>query len=110
MGSGLSDGAFGNVEHTGFQKTSSAGIGEQMKYPTIKSVDTVENHTLVVRFSNNEKRKYDVTPLLNKTMFSPLKNPAFFKNVRIDTGGYALIWNEDIDISEYEIWCNGTPI
>ncbi|VEN73138.1 conserved hypothetical protein [Candidatus Desulfarcum epimagneticum] len=81
-----------------------------MKYPTIKSVKTVEKNTLIVHFSNNEKRKYDVTPLLNKKMFSALKNSAFFKNVRIDTGGYALIWNEDIDISEYEIWRNGTPI
>ncbi|QTA83301.1 DUF2442 [Desulfonema limicola] len=43
-------------------------------------------------------------------MFSALKNPAFFKNVQIEPGGYALIWNQDIDISEYEIWKNGTPI
>ncbi len=42
-------------------------------------------------------------------MFSVLKNPAFFKNVRVDTGGYALVWDEDTDISEYEIWTQGTP-
>ncbi len=81
-----------------------------MKYPTIKSVNVIEEHTLLVNFSNNEKRRYDVTHLLNQEMFSALKNPAFFKNVQVDTGGYALVWNEDIDISEYEIWSNGTLI
>lgn len=81
-----------------------------MKYPTIRSVNIIGEKTLLVDFSNNEKRRYDVTPLLNKKMFSALKNPAFFKNVQIEPGGYALIWNQDIDISEYEIWKNGTPI
>lgn len=80
-----------------------------MQYPTIKSVSTTDNHTLLVRFSNNEKREYDVSSLLDREMFSALKNPAFFRNVRVDTGGYALIWNEDTDISEYEIWTNGIP-
>jgi len=84
-------------------------ISENMKHPRIKSVNVVDEHTLLVNFSNNEKRRYNVTPLLNKEMFSALRNPAFFKNVQVDTG-YALIWNEDIDISEYEIWSNGTPI
>jgi len=81
-----------------------------MKYPTIKSVSIIDEYTLLVSFSNNEKRRYDISPLLNMKMFSALKNQAFFKNVRIDTGGYALIWDEDIDISEYEIWINGKPL
>ena len=81
-----------------------------MKPPTIKSVSVTGEHTLVVRFSNNEKRKYDVSRLLDRDMFSALGNPAFFKNVRIDTGGYALVWDEDTDIGEFEILTNGTPV
>jgi len=81
-----------------------------MKYPTIKSVSIVDNYTLIVSFSNNDKRKYNISNLLEKEMFSVLKNQAFFKNVRIDTGGYALTWDEDIDISEYEIWVHGSPV
>jgi hypothetical protein len=42
-------------------------------------------------------------------MFAPLENRAFFKNVQIETGGYAVSWNEDIDISEYELWVNSKP-
>ena len=82
----------------------------KMKYPIIKSVSVIGRHTLLVGFSNDEKRKYDVSPLLDREMFSALRNPAFFGNVRIDAGGYALVWDEDTDISEYEIWTNGTPV
>ena len=80
-----------------------------MKCPTIKSVSVIEEHTLLVSFSNNERRKYDVTPLLDREMFSALKNPAFFRNVRVDSGGYALTWDGDTDISEHEIWVHGVP-
>jgi hypothetical protein len=40
-------------------------------------------------------------------MFAPLRNLSFFKNFKIESGGYGLVWNEDIDISEYELWKNG---
>ncbi len=40
-------------------------------------------------------------------MCSPLKNPAFFKSVSIEKGGYALAWGNEIDISEHELWMNG---
>jgi len=68
-----------------------------------------DGHTILVTFSNNERRKYDASLLPYREMFSVLKKPAFFKNVRVDTGGYALTWDEDTDISEYEIWTHGTP-
>ena len=80
-----------------------------MKYPTIKSVSVIDSLTLLVSFSNDEKRRYNISPLLDREMFSALKNPAFFRNVRVDRCGYALIWNEDTDISEYEIWVHGKP-
>lgn len=81
-----------------------------MQYPIIKSAWVMGKHTLLVSFSNGEQRKYDVSPLLEREIFSVLRNPAFFRNVRVDAGGYALVWNEDTDISEYEIWTNGTPV
>ena len=55
-----------------------------------------------------EKKLYGITPLLKNKMFSPLKNPDFFKNVQVEAGGYAVFWNEEIDISEYELWIHGT--
>lgn len=80
-----------------------------MNCPKVQSVKAIDEHTLLVEFDNQQKRQYDVTPLFSKEMFSPLKNTALFKSVKVDAGGYAVVWNEDIDISEYELWQNGQP-
>jgi hypothetical protein len=78
-----------------------------MIYPKIMSVKPLDDYLLMIEFSNHEYRQYDIKPLLKKEMFAPLKNRAFFKNVKIEQGGYAVSWNDDIDISEYELWVNG---
>ena len=81
-----------------------------MQHPRIQSVKAVDDYILIVEFKDHQKRKYDITSLLDKEMFSPLKNPAFFKNVQVEKGGYAVYWNDEIDISEYELWIHGTPM
>ena len=78
-----------------------------MPYPKVKSAQAVDERTLIIEFDNQQKKKYDITPLLEKNMFSPLKNPALFKAVRVEQGGYAVIWDKNIDISEYELWKHG---
>jgi Protein of unknown function (DUF2442) len=78
-----------------------------MNIPKIKSAEAIDGHTLVILFDNNQRKKYDITPLLNKEMFTPLKKIALFKSVKVDQGGYAVVWNSDIDISEYELWVHG---
>jgi len=81
-----------------------------MLYPKITSAKIINNYTLLVHFSNNQARKYNCEKLLEKTMFSPLKNYAFFKNFQLDPSGSGIIWNDKIDISEYEIWVNGIEL
>ena len=78
-----------------------------MQAPKVLSVVTIDNTTLLVEFDNNQKKKYDVTNLLDKDMFTPLKNPALFRSVQVEKGGYAVYWNSEIDISEYELWRHG---
>lgn len=78
-----------------------------MIYPRIESAKTIDDHTLVIKFNNKQKKKYDITPLLEREMFAPLKNQALFKAVQVEQGGYAIVWNSNIDISEYELWSHG---
>jgi hypothetical protein len=78
-----------------------------MKYPKILTVKALDDYQLLVEFSTHELHRYDVKPLLEKDMFAALRNPGFFKNVHVEPGGYAVSWNHDIDISEYELWSNG---
>lgn len=81
-----------------------------MKYPKILSVSALDNHILLVEFDNRQKKKYDVTPLLDKENFSALKNLAFFKAVQVEQGGYAVVWDNKIDISEHELWIHGLTL
>jgi TctA family transporter len=81
-----------------------------MHHPKVVSASAIGNYTLLVEFDNFEKKKYDVTPLLNKEVFSPLKNADLFKAVKVEQGGYAVFWNSKIDISEYELWNHGQAI
>lgn len=81
-----------------------------MQYPKVRSVSAIENHTLLVEFDNDERKKYDVSPLLSEDMFAPLKNKALFKAVKVEQGGYAVVWNREIDISEHELWRHGQPV
>jgi hypothetical protein len=81
-----------------------------MKTPKIISVKPMKNKQLLVKFENGRERVYDCKPLLNREMFQLLENEIFFKSVEVDPGGYGISWNDDIDLSEYEIWTNGKEL
>lgn len=78
-----------------------------MKPERIVFAKAIDDRKLIVKFTTLEIKKYDISKLLDNPMFSSLRNPGFFKNFTIEAGGYALVWNEDIDLSEYELWQNG---
>ena len=77
-----------------------------MEFPKICTAKAVSNHTLIIEFTNKEIKKYSILPLLENPIFYPLQDPAFFRNFQIEPGGYAIVWNEDIDLSEYTLWKN----
>ena len=79
-----------------------------MEFHTIKSVEPLENKILAIVFHNGVNKKYDLKPLIKKyNSFKKLNNEEVFNNVRVDIGGYGIIWNEEIDLSSEEIWNNG---
>ena len=81
-----------------------------INYPKTNSVKVIDDRQLLIEFDNAAKKVYDFSSLLEKEMFSPLENIAFFRNVQVEKSGYAVFWNEDIDISEYEFWTHGKLI
>lgn len=78
--------------------------------PKVVSIDIVDQYILNIRFSNDVVKLFDVGKLLSDSRFEALKNKALFYNVQVDAGGYGISWNDEIDLSEYELWTNGTPI
>ena len=78
-------------------------------YPKIKSVKPLENKRLLVVFENSIQQIYDCSSLIQEEIFNILKDDFFFKLVKVDHGGYGIIWNDEVDLSESELWINGKP-
>lgn len=78
-----------------------------MKPPKIIAAQAIDDTTLLIEFSNHDRRRYSIEKLLKKPMFSLLQNPAFFRSFQVDERGYGIVWNDEIDLSEYELWQNG---
>jgi len=67
-----------------------------MRPPKITAARVVSDRVLVVEFAGGESRRYDISALLTREAFAPLKNPALFKAVTVEPGGYAVSWGQDI--------------
>ena len=78
-----------------------------MEYPTIKRVKPQAGKRLMVEFANGVFKIYDCTPLLQSEVFRPLQDEAVFRCARADVHGYGVVWNDEIDLAESEIWING---
>jgi hypothetical protein len=81
-----------------------------MNAPRIKSVTPLTEKHLLVMFVNGVQKVYDSQRLLNLDRFQLLKNDAFFKVVTVDPGGYGVAWDDEMDLSEYELWNNGVEV
>lgn len=77
----------------------------------IKNVLPKEDLIIEVEFENQVKKQYDIKKIISKwKVFEDLKDKELFLKVKVDQGGYGIIWNENIDLSCEEIWQNGTNV
>jgi len=82
-------------------------MAKHITYPKICCVTLTKEKELLVTFDNGVQKLYDCTPLLKHDAFRVLENEAVFQCARPDPHGYAVIWNDDVDLAESEIWLNG---
>ena len=79
--------------------------------PKIKDIKVKDDYKLIVLFDNNQAKEYDVKMLIERhKSFHILKDKMIFSMVKVDAGGYGISWNDDIDLSEYELWKNGRDV
>ena len=81
-----------------------------MNTPRIKSVAALDDKRLLVTFVNDVQKVYDCRPILTLERFQLLKQDAFFTAVTVDPGGYGISWDDEMDLSEYELWTNGIEV
>ena len=66
----------------------------------ITSLVALDDYILLIGFSNGEFKKFDLKPLMKK--YSPFKDletiPNLYKQVKIDIGGYGIVWNDYLDL------------
>lgn len=76
-------------------------------YPKIESVEPLADFKLRITFANGVEKIYDCRPLITEPSFVMLQSPALFRAVQVDPGGYGISWNDDLDLSEAELWRRG---
>ena len=76
-------------------------------YPKIIDVEAMTHKRLLVTFSNNIQKVYDCSPLIDDEVFRPLSNESLFKSIKADKHGYGIVWTDELDLSESELWLNG---
>jgi hypothetical protein len=76
-------------------------------FPKVEAVIPLPEMKLLVQFAGGEQNLYDCRPLSDREPFSALENEWFFRQVKVDAGGYGISWSDSIDLSESELWLNG---
>ena len=76
-------------------------------FPKIESVYPLPNYHLLVLFENGKMSTYDCRPLRADATCEPLVEESLFAQVHVDDGGYGVVWTDEIDLAESELWLNG---
>lgn len=76
----------------------------------VKNVTALPGFRLLAHYIDGTDKLYDMKQLFEQyPVFRSFETiPGLFQSARVDTGGYGIVWNEDIDLDAEEIYQNGT--
>jgi len=73
----------------------------------VKEVKPYINYQLLIIFENGEKRIFDVSPYLNKGIFTELKSLNMFNSVRVVDG--TVQWENEADFCPDTVYEDSVP-
>lgn len=76
--------------------------------PIVKNVEPLHNYQLKISFDNGDERLFDVSPYLDKGIFTELKDESYFKSVRVVFG--SVEWPHEQDFSYDTLYILGKPL
>ncbi len=76
--------------------------------PIVKNVEPLHNYQLKISFDNGDERLFDVSPYLDKGIFTELKDESYFKSVRVVFG--SVEWPQEQDFSYDTLYILGKPL
>jgi len=97
------------MEHPEIHEAPATDIDrEDFVFHKIIAVRPLKEYKLEVTFAEGVVKIYDVNPLFSIwEAFCALRDePGLFELVDVEPGGYAVSWNDEIDLSSEEIWHN----
>jgi hypothetical protein len=68
----------------------------------VTSVKALDNYHLELSFNTGETRVFDASPYLDKGIFTELRDPAYFKTVRLAHGSIA--WPNEQDFGPESLY------
>ena len=98
------------MEYSKVCQTAAVGVDkDKFVFNKVVDVKPLENFILETTFENGSVKKYDVSSLFPKwDVFLALRDiPGLFNLVKVEQGGYAVSWNDELDLSCNELWNNG---
>ena len=74
----------------------------------VTTVKPLEDHHLELGFNTGETRIFDVRPYLDKGIFTELRDPNYFRSVRLAFGSIA--WPNEQDFGPESLYVESQPI
>jgi hypothetical protein len=74
------------------------------------SVKANNDYSVTILFDNGQKKRYDVRPLLDEGVFQMLREPAYFRRVKVIPGFGGIEWPDGQDIAPDELEQNGISV
>lgn len=81
-----------------------------MLQPSLVKVEAVELYKLCLYYENGEIKLFDVSPYISGSWYEELKQEAYFRKVRLISGGTGIEWENGQDIAPHELYENGVPV
>lgn len=79
-------------------------------FPRVRAAEIVAGFIVRLTFTDGVVREVDLTPLLRGPIFEPLKkDPALFRQVRVDAELGTIVWPNGADIDPDVLYGSATP-
>lgn len=63
----------------------------------VTAVEPLDDHNLRLTFSDGLIREVNVSSLQHGTLGEPLRDPAYFRQVRVDAASRTIVWPNGLD-------------
>ena len=76
--------------------------------PRVAKVEYLQNHKLLLTFSNGERKIFNLMPYLNFPVYHSLQDESFCSHVSVFNG--TVKWDETIDFDPDTLYLDSMPI